>query len=128
MKFSTNKQEKYTVLKLEEDNLNSILAPQLKSEFVFFYNEGVRNLILDLSDCKFVDSSGLSSILVADRLWKNLGAFILTGIHHDAVKKLIEISRLDTVLKIIPTLQEATDFVQMEEIERELDTDLTEKN
>jgi len=128
MKFSTNKQEKYTVLKLEEDNLNSILAPKLKSEFVFFYNEGVRNLILDLSDCKFVDSSGLSSILVADRLWKNLGSFILTGIHHDAVKKLIEISRLDTVLKIIPTLDEAIDFVSMEEIERKMDADLTEKN
>jgi len=128
MKFSTNKQEKYTVLKLEEDNLNSVLAPQLKSEFVFFYNEGVRNLILDLSDCKFVDSSGLSSILVADRLWKNLGSFILTGIHHDAVKKLIEISRLDTVLKIIPTLEEAVDYVSMEEIERQMDADLTEKN
>ena len=120
MKFSTDKQDKYTVLKLEEENLNSILAPQLKSEFVFFYNEGVKNLILDLTDVKFVDSSGLSSILVADRLWKNLGTFILTGITHDPVKKLIEISRLNTVLKIIPTLEESVDFIFMEEIEREL--------
>ncbi len=120
MKFSTDKQEKYTIIKLEEDHLNSVLAPNLKSEFVFYYNEGVKNLILDLSDVKFVDSSGLSSILVADRLWKNLGAFILTGINHVAVKKLIEISRLSTVLKIIPTVQESIDYIQMDEIEREL--------
>ena len=104
MKYSLDKQDKYAVLKLVEDNLNSTIAPDLKSEFVFLYNEGVRNLILDLSDCKFVDSSGLSSILVADRLWKNLGSFILTGINHSSVKQLIEISRLDTVLTLIPTL------------------------
>lgn len=126
MKFSTDKQEKYTIIKLEEDNLNSILAPNLKSEFVFYYNEGVKNLILDLSDVKFVDSSGLSSILVADRLWKNLGAFILTGINHVAVKKLIEISRLSTVLKIIPTVKESIDYIQMDEIERELSSQKTD--
>jgi anti-anti-sigma factor len=124
MKYALDKNDKYAVLKLEEDNLNSTIAPDLKSEFVFLYNEGVRNLILDLSDCKFVDSSGLSSILVADRLWKNLGSFILTGINHSSVKQLIEISRLDTVLTLIPTLEEAVEYVHMEEIERELNADV----
>lgn len=125
MKFSIDKQEKYTVLKLEEENLNSILSPVLKSEFVFYYNEGVKNLVLDLSDVKFVDSSGLSSILVADRLWKKLGSFILTGIHHDSVKKLIEISRLDSVLNIFPTLAEAVEHIEMDEIERGVQADET---
>ena len=60
--------------------------------------------------------------MTADRLWKDLGSFILTGLEHPAVKKLIEISRLDTVLTIVPTLEEAVDFVFMEEIERELDS------
>jgi anti-sigma B factor antagonist len=124
MKYALDKKDKYAVLKLEEDNLNSTIAPDLKSEFVFLYNEGVRNLILDLSDCKFVDSSGLSSILVADRLWKNLGSFILTGINHSSVKQLIEISRLDTVLTLIPTKEEAIEYVHMEEIERELNADV----
>lgn len=127
MKYSIDKQEKYAVLTLEEDNLNSIIAPELKSEFVFLYNEGVRNLILNLHDVKFVDSSGLSSILVADRLWKNLGSFVLTGIHHEAVQKLIQISRLDSVLTIIPTLEESIEFVFMEEIERELNADVPDE-
>ena len=42
MKFTTDKQEKYTVLALHEENLNSLIAPDLKSEFVFLRNEGVR--------------------------------------------------------------------------------------
>ena len=123
MKYEIDKQEKYTVLKLNEENLNSILAPDLKSSFVLMSNEGVENLILDLSAVKFVDSSGLSAILTANRLWKGLGTFILTGIVHDSVKKLIEISRLDTVLTIIPTLEESIDYVHMEVLERELNTD-----
>lgn len=121
MKFSVDKREQYSVFTLEEDNLNSLLAPILKSEFIIYRNEGVKNLILDLSKVKFVDSSGLSAILTANRLWKDFGSFIITGIDHPAVKKLIEISRLDSVLVIIPTLQESKDYVMMEELERELE-------
>jgi anti-sigma B factor antagonist len=120
MKYSIEKKEKYTVLTLQEENLNSVVAPNLKSELVILSNEGVPNLILDLSNVKYVDSSGLSAILTANRLWKNIGSFVLTGIAHDNVRKLIEISRLDSVLTILPTLSESTDFVMMEEIERTL--------
>ncbi len=123
MKFTIDKQEKYTILSLEEKVLNTILAPSLKSEFVIMRNEGVQNLILDLSAVTFVDSSGLSAILTANRLWNGAGTFILTGIEHENVKKLINISRLDTVLTIIPTVSESTDYVLMEEIERELNAD-----
>ncbi len=123
MKYSVNKEEKYSVFKLQEDNLNSILAPKLKSQLVILSNEGVKNLIFDLSDVKYVDSSGLSAILTANRLWKALGSFVLTGITHPSVKKLIEISRLDTVLTIIPTVKESIEFVFMEELEREIESE-----
>ena len=120
MKFTLEKQEKYAVLALQEENLNSMIAPNLKSEFVFLRNEGVRNLIFDLSDVHYVDSSGLSAILTANRLWKDYGQFIATGTMHPSVDKLIKISRLDTILTIIPTVSESIDFVFMNEIEQEL--------
>ncbi|MEM1215468.1 MAG: STAS domain-containing protein, partial [Bacteroidota bacterium] len=104
-------------------NLNSLLAPKLKSELVIFANEGVRNLVFDLSNVMYVDSSGLSSILTANRLWKPLGSFVLTGIVHPSVKKLIEISRLNTVLNIIPTVEESVEFIFMEELEREINAE-----
>lgn len=69
---------------------------------------------------KYVDSSGLSAILTANRLWQGQGTFVLTGIKHPSVKKLIEISRLESIFKIIPTVEESIDFVYMEEIEKEL--------
>ena len=82
-----------------------------------------KNLILDLSNVEFVDSSGLSAILTANRLWKGFGLFVITGVNHAAVKKLIEISRLDSVLTIIPTTEEATDYVMMDVLEKELIAD-----
>ena len=120
MKISLDKKDRYSILKLEEPNLNSILAPDLKSEFVFLRNEGVQNLIFDMEDVKYVDSSGLSAILTANRLWNNYGAFVLTNVHHPAVKKLIEISRLQTILNIIPTLKESEEYIMMEELQKEL--------
>lgn len=100
MKYSLEKKESYAIFDLEEENLNSVIAPKLKSEFIFLRNEGVPNLILDLSDVKYVDSSGLSAILTANRLWKGDGLFLLAGINHASVRKIIEISRLDTILSI----------------------------
>ena len=127
MKYSIDKQERYAIFRLEEDNLNSLIAPNLKSEFVILANEGIENLIFDLSAVEFVDSSGLSAILTANRLWKAVGSFILTGITHPSVKKLIEISRLNSVLTIIPTVSESIDYIFMEEIERELNADADEE-
>jgi len=123
MKISLDKKEKYSILKLEEENLNSVIAPDVKSEFVFLRNEGVVNLIFDMSDVKYVDSSGLSAILTANRLWNGFGTFVLTHVEHPSVQKLIEISRLETILTIIPTVQESIDYVMMEELQRELTKD-----
>jgi anti-anti-sigma factor len=120
MKFTLDKQDKYAVLSLNEENLNSLIAPNLKSEFVFLRNEGVRNLIFNLADVKYVDSSGLSAILTANRIWGDYGTFVVSGIQHPSVQKLIKISRLDTILTIIPSVTEAIDYIFMEEIEDEL--------
>lgn len=126
MKYSIDKEDRYAIFKLNEENLNSLIAPDLKSEFIFLRNEGVRNLILDLTNVKYVDSSGLSSILTANRLWKDFGSFIITGAVHAPVVKLIQISRLETILTIVPTLQESIEFAMMEDLQKELEQDSDE--
>lgn len=121
MKYSIDKQERYAIMTLDIDNLNSIVAPDLKSEFVIFRNEGIPSFVLDLSKVKYVDSSGLSAILTGNRLWKGMGAFIVTGANHPAVKKLLEISRLDSIVTVIPTVSEAVDYIFMEDLEKEIE-------
>ncbi len=121
MKFSVDKQERYTLFRLEEDKLNSVVAPLLKSEMIVLNAEGVKNIIMDMSAIRFVDSSGLSSILITNRLCKNSGgSLVLTGVAENVVK-LIKISQLDTILTVVPTMQEAMDFVIMNEIEKDFE-------
>lgn len=121
MKYSIDKQEQYAVLTLEEENLNSSYAPAFKSDLILLNQEGIRNLILDLSKVKYVDSSGLSAILTGHRLWKEQGCFVIAGQLQPMVSKLIDISRLQSILTLIPTLSEAVDFVMMDELERGLE-------
>lgn len=125
MEYKVKKEDRYTIFTLEEENLNSVLAPHLKAEFTILSNEGVKNLILNLGSVKYVDSSGLSAILTANRLWSKERAksFVLTGVKHPSVKTLIRISRLDSILNILPTIAESIDDVLMDEIKRELDTE-----
>lgn len=120
MKFSIDKHEKYVLIKLNESKLNSLISPQLKSEFILINTEGLRNIILDLSAVKYSDSSGLSSLLVGHRLCKNSeGSFIITGLNEN-ITRLVTISQLENVLSIVPTVEEAIDLIFMEEIEKEL--------
>jgi anti-anti-sigma factor len=94
-----------------EEKLDTHIAPTLKSELVLVSGNGEKNIILDLSKCRYCDSSGLSAILVANRLCKNAnGTFVLTGLN-DAVERLITISQLDTVLNITGSLEEASKLI-----------------
>jgi anti-sigma B factor antagonist len=121
--FEIDRQEKYTIIRLKTDKLDSNVAPALKSELVVLNSDGVRNMIIDMTEARYCDSSGLSSILVANRLCKNAkGSFVLTGLQ-DPVKKLIAISQLDSILSITPTLVESIDLLIGEEVERDMDNE-----
>lgn len=120
MKYSVEKKEKYLSLQLQEDKLDSIVAPDLKSEFVKLNAEGIKSIILDMSHVKYVDSSGLSSILVANRLCDNSGGALVLAAVGDHVMKLISISQLDSILNVLPTVEEAVDHIFMNELENDI--------
>lgn len=120
MKYTIDKQEKYSLLHLHEEKMDSSIAPSLKSEMITLHAEGVRNIILDLTEVKYTDSSGLSALLVGNRIFQEEGGiFVLTGLS-DHTMKLIKISQLDSVLNILPSKEEAVDAVFMHEIEKDM--------
>ncbi len=111
MEFSLKKEDNYTVVKVLVEKLDTNIAPTLKSELVLIVGNGEKNIILDINDCRYCDSSGLSTILVANRLAKNAnGKFVLTGLQ-PAVERLITVSQLDSVLNIAYTWDSAVGMV-----------------
>ena len=111
MEFKIEKLDNFTQIEVLIDKLDTHIAPSLKSELVLIAGNGEKNIILDLSNCRYCDSSGLSAILVANRLCKNAnGVFVLSGLQ-TAVERLITVSQLDTVLNITKTVDEAIGII-----------------
>jgi anti-sigma B factor antagonist len=113
-KYDIQKRENHTLIKVLVEKLDTNIAPALKSELVLIAGNGEKNMIIDLNECRYCDSSGLSAILVANRLCKNSkGTFVLTGLQ-TAVERLITISQLDTVLNIKDSIQDSEEYIKQE--------------
>jgi len=111
MDFNIESRDTCTVIQVLTEKLDTHIAPALKSELVLVSGKGEKNIILDLKRCLYCDSSGLSAVLVANRLCKNAGgAFVLCGLN-EAVERLITISQLDTVLTITDAVEEAEKLI-----------------
>lgn len=107
MDFEILKNTDYTLVKILAERLDTRNAPTLKSELMAVNAKGEKNLVLDVSECEYCDSSGLSAILVANRLCEDsMGTFVLTGLQPD-FEQIIRISMLHTVLVITRTATEA---------------------
>ncbi len=120
MQFNIKKYESYTLISFNTEKLDALLSPDLKAELVLINKNGDKNILIDLTSVKYCDSSGLSALLIGNRVCKDAnGSFIICGLQ-PMVKKLINISQLDNILTIIPTLPEAIDYLFMEELEREM--------
>jgi len=115
MAFEVQKNGKSTLVKVDSDRLDTNNAPDLKSKLVELNNKGEKNIILDLSNCNYCDSSGLRAVLVANRLCEDsIGTFILCGLQPD-VENLVKISMLDTVLLITKSVDQAKELLTKKE-------------
>lgn len=112
MDFGTITQKtSYTLIEILVEHLDIQISTQLKSELVQLNGNLEKNIVLDLSHCTYCDSSGLSAILVANRLCKNSnGTFVLCGLQ-EAVSRLISISQLESVLNIVENKEKAEEFL-----------------
>ena len=120
MNFTIEDKGKYTLVKSNVDKLDTTCAPELKSELVYLNKTGVRNVIIDLGSTRYCDSSGLSALLVANRLCKSVNGSLIVCALQEPVMKLVQISQLESVLSITPTVNEAQDLLFMEEIEKDV--------
>ena len=107
MNFIVRKEANYSYVKVVNDRLDSFISPELKAELVMLLGQGAANIVVDLENCDYCDSSGLSAILVGNRLCEDSdGIFIICNLS-PAVDKMIRMAMLDSILLIMPDLQEA---------------------
>ena len=116
MKIELSHQGDVSILKLNFERLDSKIAPDIKSRVVVLDNDEQRHLIIDLSQVMFADSSGLGSLLLAQRLYRdNERKLILAGIT-ERVRKLINISQLGDIFVQAETTDAAMQLLNEGEV------------
>lgn len=100
------------IIRLKEEKLDSTVAPDLKAQFLVLLGEG-KQLLLDLSNVDYSDSSGLGAILLGFRLARdNEAEFAICGVQK-RVKKLIQIAQLEHTITEYKDHQTAIEAMQV---------------
>ncbi len=96
-----------TIICVMEERLDAHNSDNLKSEMNRLFETGVKDIIIDLKDVRFIDSSGLG-VLVSG--YKNSsskkGSLKLAGLQTQ-VKSMFELTRLHRVFDIFQTVDAA---------------------
>lgn len=111
MNFTLNQVENIAIIESGVEKLNALYAQELKEMLFQLQKNGVNQIILDLGASRYCDSSGLSSILLGNRICKETsGKFVLCGLQEN-VEKLIQMAQLDKVLTIEKDQQRANEAI-----------------
>lgn len=108
MNFEVKKENGITIFKLNEKRLDTSISGLLKGEFTMLLKvEGAKKFILDLSEVESCDSSGLSAILVANRILNTTDGQMRIASPSEKVYSLIRITQLDRVLPVCESVKDA---------------------
>lgn len=98
MAFVKDEKDGVTIIKIENERLGSFIASDLKTELLLSVDEGTNKILMDLSQVKYADSSGLGALLFGVRQLQNLGGQMKLLGANRKVQNLIKIARLEDKL------------------------------
>jgi anti-sigma B factor antagonist len=109
MNLKTEKKNDVMVINVKEERLDAHNSGDLKNEMQKLFTEGNKNILVDLKDVRFIDSSGLGALVSG---FKNAishqGNLKLSSLQPQ-VKSMFELTRLHRVFEIFASTAEALD-------------------
>ncbi|WP_420585977.1 STAS domain-containing protein [Ruegeria sp.] len=106
MGLSSTTTDTAQIIKVHSDRIDAAMAIQFKEDMRNEADGGAARVVLDLSGVEFIDSSGLGAIVASMKQLGNGRRLDLAGLH-PFVEKVFRLTRMDTVFKLYPTLDEA---------------------
>jgi anti-sigma B factor antagonist len=88
-------------------DLDVVTAPGLRAELVRASSEGAGEIVVDLLRVPFVDSVALGVLVEASKRTTARGGVFRVVCDDRRIARIIEITGLDSVLRLHPTLREA---------------------
>lgn len=106
MKFDERQEQEAMVIRPLEKRLDSYVAEELKAHMKNIVHNGHLQIVLDLSDVEFVDSSGLGAIIATLISLRPQGRLMVCNVR-DGVLALFRLTRMDRVIPVMGDADEA---------------------
>ncbi len=105
MESQINKEGTFTIVKLGGE-IDFHVSPKVREDVLAGLNEG-QNLLVDLSDVSYIDSSGIASLVEGFQHAKSKSlSFALVGVR-DGVMSVLKLTRLDKVFPMFDSAEAA---------------------
>jgi anti-sigma B factor antagonist len=107
MQASVEEKNSIVLIEVQEERLDAHNSSELKSRMLNLFEEGKKNMVVDLGEVYFIDSSGLGALVSG---FKNAsarnGSLKLSNLQPQ-VQSMFELTRLHRVFEIFPDTQKA---------------------
>jgi len=107
MQLNITEQDDVVKIEIQEERMDAHNSGDLKEQMLQLFDDGKCNLIIDLAEVRFVDSSGLGALVSG---FKNSsarkGSLKLCSLQPQ-VRSMFELTRLHRVFEIFASVEEA---------------------
>ncbi len=94
---------------LSGDLIGEVKGPELLEEVNNAINKGIALCAIDISDVRYINSSGIGVLITILTKFRNQGGEVCIVNPSDHVKKLLIITKLTAIFNIADTMSEAVD-------------------
>ena len=120
MEVKINTREKFHAITIHEQTLAANMTENLENCLVPLLQSDVKNVVLNLRDIHTIDNAAAERLVQLQQMfYENNASFVICELQKP-VEQLFDQQNLLELINVTPTESEASDIVQMEEIEREL--------
>ena len=106
--LSTDLRDNVLVVRVEEKRIDASKAPAFKDQMTQYIEAGRNQIVLDLSQVDFIDSSGLGAIVSCLKRLGPRGSLAVAGAT-GAVSRLFTLTRMDRVFALHPNVDSAVE-------------------
>lgn len=109
MNLQTETRNDVVVIYVKEERLDAHNSGELKIEVQRLFEEGKKNVLIDLKDVRFIDSSGLGALVSGFKNAISHQGILKLSTLQSQVRSMFELTRLHRVFEIFSSTSEALD-------------------